>query len=218
VPERIGPVDDSRGVETFHFEVVGGRAREVEWHRAKARNRYQFAVQILLGNINGRIRCIGVELRSYESIDPTESVWMGIKPFDHRDGFTEINSALWRSIPIGDLIERAIANQKGDYTLIAEWHRNQGEEVAASVYESLAAEAEVPDRPQRGPKRLLSLDDLTQVVKPAYLTGGRRPVVAVRDAMSKHRGQSVTMDQARKAVVRAREAGILPPAGGRGKP
>ena len=89
--------------------------------------------------------------------------------------------------------------------------------MAAGVYESLAAEG-VPNRPQRGPKRLLCLDDLTTVVKPAYLTGGRKPVVAVRKAMSKHRGQPVTMDQARKAVVRAREAGVLPPAGGRGKP
>ena len=170
----------------------------------------------MLGKIDGRIRCIGVELRSYESIDPTESALMGVKPFDHRDSFAEISSALWRSMPIGDLIERAIANQKSDYKLIAEYHRGQGEEVAAGVYESLAAE--VPNRPQRGPKRLLSLDDLTTVVKPAYLTGGRKPVVAVRKAMSKHRGQPVTMDQARKAVVRAREAGVLPPAGGRGKP
>jgi hypothetical protein len=75
-----------------------------------------------------------------------------------------------------------------------------------------------PNRPRRGPQRLLSLDDLATVVAPAYLTGGRKPVVAVRDALSKHRGEPVTMDQARKAVVRAREAGLLPPAKGQGKP
>jgi hypothetical protein len=210
-------VDDERGRARFLFEVADGRAREVEARFRKSKqDRYQFEVEIMLANIDGWIRCVGVEIRSYESIDPTLSTWLGIKPFDHRDGFAEINSTLWRSIPIGDLIERAIAGLKGDYKLLAEYHRDQDQEDAASIYESLMGE--VPDRPRRGPRRLLSVDDLATVVAPAYLTGGRRPVVAVRDALSKHRGEPVTMDQARKAVVRARAAGALPPAHGRGKP
>lgn len=214
--QRFGPTDDSRGSESFLFEVVGGRAREIKSLNAKTRDRYQFEIEVMLGSIDGRVRCIGVEIRSYESIDPTESTAMGIKPFDHRDGFAEVNSTLWRSIPIGDLIERAIAGLKGAYTVVAEYHRSEGQEVAAGIYESLARE--VPDRPHRGPRRLLSLDDLTTVVAPAYLRGGRKPVVAVRDALSKHRGEPVTMDQARKAVVQARTAGALAPARGRGKP
>jgi hypothetical protein len=202
----------------FFFEVVGGRAREINRRTTKMRERHQFQVRVTLASIDGRTRCVGVEIRSYEKTDTEHGV---IEPFEHRDGFTEIGSALWRSIPIGDLIERAIAEKKAEFKRLAEWARGLrqdhiNQEAIAREIESLIDEE--PDRPRRGPQRLLSLDDLATVVAPAYLTGGRKPVVTVRDALSKHKGEPVTMDQARKAVVRARDAGVLPPAKGRGKP
>jgi hypothetical protein len=176
---------------------------------------------VVLAGIENRTRCVGIEVRSY---DRTGDEHEKIKPFEHRDGFAEISSALWRSIPIGDLIERSIAFRKNHYKVLAEAarqgdliHRGPDDETAARAYESLADDGE-PDRPRRGPQRQLSLDDLTRVVAPAYLTGGRKPVVAVQKALSKHKRQTITMEQARKAVVRAREAGVLPPAKGRGKP
>jgi hypothetical protein len=95
-------------------------------------------------------------------------------------------------------------------------YRCKDREEMARRYESLIGDE--PKRRRRGPERALSVEALTTVVKPAYEKGGRKPVVAVRDALSKQRGEPVTMDQARKAVVRAREIGVLPPAGGRGKP
>jgi hypothetical protein len=215
-PEK--PPTDYRGEVEFYFEVVGGRAREINIRNAKMRDRYKFQVRVTLASVDGRTRCVGVEIRSYERIE--QGV---IEPFGHRDGFAEIGSSLWRSIPIGDLIERAIAKRKADFKRLVEWarhdlphyHHIDGQGIAGEI-ESLIDEE--PDRPHRGPQRLLSLDDLTTVVAPAYLTGGRKPVVAVRDALSKHRGEPVTMEQARKAVVRARAAGALPPAHGRGKP
>jgi hypothetical protein len=205
-----------RGAVEFFFEAVGGRAREINRRNAK-QYRTQFRVRVTLATIDGRTRCVGVEMRSYERIDVEHGV---VEPFGHRDGLAEISSSLWRSIPIGALIERAIADRQADLKSLVEWARGLrndqiDQEAIAREIESLIDDE--PDRPRRGPQRLLSLDDLTTVVAPAYLGAGKKPVVAVRDALSKHRGEPVTMDQARKAVVRARAAGVLPPAPGRGK-
>jgi hypothetical protein len=228
VPERAPekPTSDYRGDVEFFFEVVGGRAREINRRSAKMRDRHQLQVRITLASIDGRTRCVGVEIRSYERTDTDHGV---IKPFEHRDGFTEIGSALWRSIPIGDLIERAIAGKQAEFKRLAEWARGRGQDqiireaLAPEIREAVAREIESlidddADKPHRGPQRLLSLHDLATVIAPAYQSAGRKPVVAVRDALSKHTRQTVTMDQARKAVVRAREAGVLPRAHGRGKP
>jgi hypothetical protein len=185
-------------------------------------------VWIVLAGVENRTRCVGVEVRSY---DRTDERW-NIKPFDDRDSFTPIDSALWRLLPIGALIERTIDFRRKHYKTQADRARTGepvqwsvggplvevpvGPEAAARAIEAMIADE--PDKPRRGPRRQLSLEDLATVVVPAYDEGGRRPVVAVRDALSKHKRQNITMEQARKAVVRAREAGLLPPAKGRGKP
>jgi hypothetical protein len=201
------------------FVVHDGRAREIHGSKRLA----QFYVCVMLAFIENRMRCVGVEVRSYERTGNG-----AFKPL-HRD-FTEIGSALWRSIPIGDLIERSIANHRKANKVLAEMARSsdifprvalpavvpQDREALARIYESRIGDE--PEKPRRGPERLLSVEDLATVVAPAYLTGGRKPVVAVRDALSKHKRQPISMDQARKAVVRAREAGVLAPAKGRGKP
>jgi hypothetical protein len=211
------PTSAYRGEVVFHFEVVDGRAREVD-------NRGDLQVWLTLAIMNSRMRCVGVDVRSYiKPLGETAEERVAPKPLPERDGFTEIGSALWRSIPIGDLIERAITQRKDDYEWLADAARNgdldfrgKDREEMARRYESLIGDA--PDRPHRGPKRALSVDDLTTVVAPAYRTAANKPVVAVRDALSEHRGKPVTMDQARKAVVRAREVGALPAAHGQGKP
>jgi hypothetical protein len=194
------------------FIVVGGRAKE-----NRGGNRVtQFEVCVMLASIENRMRCIGVEVRSYRRTDDD------IEPLPVLGRYTDIGSALWRSIPIGDLIERSIALQKDHYKVLVDLARSD-DPARRKGWEDMARkfkypDGDEPDRPRRGPQRLLSLDDLATVVAPAYLTGGRKPVVAVRDALSKNKREPVTMDQARKAVVRAREAGMLPPAHGRGKP
>jgi hypothetical protein len=218
VPEDVAtsPPFDFTSEAAWPFIVVDGRAKE-----KRGSNRVtQFEVCVMLASIEKRVRCVGVEVRSYQRTDGEHG---GIKPLPPIDRFTEISSALWRSIPIGDLIERSIALQKNHYKDLVANARRAADPAERKGWEDMARAFEVqdddePDRPRRGPQRLLSLDDLTTVVAPAYLTGGRKPVVAVRDALSKHRGEPVTMEQARKAVVRARAAGALPPAHGRGKP
>jgi hypothetical protein len=223
VPEDI-PASPTSGVQAeahWPFVVQDGRAKEIRGSKRAA----QFYVCVMLAFIENRVRCVGVEVRSYERTDNG-----AMKPLVHRDGFTEIGSALWRSIPIGDLIERSIAHHRKANKVLAEMARSsdtfprvalpavvpQDRETLARIYESRIGDE--PEKPRRGPERLLSIEDLATVVAPAYLTGGRKPVVAVRDALSKHKRQPISMDQARKAVVRAREAGVLAPAKGRGKP
>ncbi len=68
------------------------------------------------------------------------------------------------------------------------------------------------------PKRRASspVDDetLQRVVAAAYRVGGRRPVHAVKEALEATGALSgpITIDQARRAVVRARARGFIPPA------
>jgi hypothetical protein len=227
VPERVPDKPDYRGNAGFLFELVGGRAKEIKTSRgiSKKQDRIQFEVWLTFGSIDGRTRCVGIEIRSYDRIDHERRV---IEPFEGRDGLAEIGAALWRSIPIGELIERGITGSRASYKILADITRNTGADpvrgdrtgdAAVRHYESLIGDDGELTRPRHGPRRQLSLDDLANVVAPAYLTApGRKPVVAVRDALSKHKREPVTMDQARKAVMRAREAGLLPPARGRGKP
>jgi hypothetical protein len=218
------PTSPYRGEVVFYFEVVDGRAREIDLAESHVEGKGDLQVWLTLAVINNRLRCVGADIRSYKKpLGETPADRVAPKPFPWRDGFTEISSAVWRSIPIGDLIERAIAERKDDYQWLAEAarrgdldYRGQDREAMARRYESLIGDE--PDKPRHGPRRALSLDDLVEVVAPAYDTAGNKPVVAVRDALSKHRGKPVTMDQARKAVVRAREIGALPPAKGRGRP
>jgi hypothetical protein len=218
-------MSDYRGESVFYFELVDGRAREVTEADFLAHGKGDLQVWLQLATINGRTRCIGVDIRGYDRppLPEADTPWQaGIKPHAGRERFAEIGSAVLRSIPIGDLIERAITGRNDDYEWLAEAarsgqldYRGQNREEMARRYESLIGE---PGQRRRGPERVLSLDDLTNVVALAYRHAGNKPVVAVRDALSKHRGKAVTMDQARKAVVRAREAGALPPAHGQGKP
>jgi hypothetical protein len=67
---------------------------------------------------------------------------------------------------------------------------------------------------RRGPQPILSEATLQTVVAPAYAAGGAAPVGAVRTALEEDQGRMVTLDQAKKAVARARSLGYIPPAKG----
>jgi hypothetical protein len=210
------PPSPFRAQWVAYFEVVDSRAQEVSEPDFYTEHRGQFQVWLTLAAIHNRMRCVGVDIRSYKRpvFEETLADRVALEPFDGRDGLAAMDSAVWRSIPIGDLIQRAIEEKKAYFLARAEQARRDDQEETARRYESLVGE---PGKPRHGPRRSLSLEDLTTVVAPAYDAGGRKPVVAVREALSKHRGVPVSIDTARKAVVRAREVGALPPAGGRGK-
>lgn len=124
-----------------------------------------------------------------------------------------VSSRLWRQLRIGELIEEAILSVKGIAEALAV-------SLPASVlsYEPIETTHRAGRR-RPGPKSLLTDALLREVVVPAYLAGGRRGLQAVQVALKaagypgSGPAAEVTNDQARAAVRKSRELGILPPAG-----
>lgn len=122
-----------------------------------------------------------------------------------------IDSALWRAIRIGELVDETIAEVRmGAHELRPALPED--DEWLTRVAQSEEGRA------RRGPRPSLTPTLAAEVVAPAYKSGGLRPVKAVRSALeavgfpgSGPTGE-VTIDQARKAVARSRDLGILPPA------
>lgn len=135
-----------------------------------------------------------------------------ITPMPHR-ARAGVSSSLWRAIRIGDLVDETIRRVRDGAGAVA----------AVVDDEHLAQVAGAEERrAKRGPRPGVSPQVAAQVVAPAYLSGGRRPVVAVQEALqtaglagSGPAGE-VTIDQARKAVARTRALGFLPAAEKRG--
>lgn len=151
----------------------------------------------------GRLFCGEVTLHTTPKArrDPDNLVAAEGDEYDH------IDSALWRSIPIGFLLEETVRRVKGQVEQLA---RDIGGE-----HLEAAAAAEMVDKP-RGRRSPLT-DELLAEVAITYRSAGRRPVVAVRallDEREDFEGSGptgeVTIDQARKAVARARALGVLP--------
>lgn len=120
-----------------------------------------------------------------------------------------VDTALWRALPIGQLIEDTIAGVRQDAARVFE-------EVGDRRLEQIAGSQ--PPTKRRGPKPSLTPELLARVVAPAFATGGRRTVEAVRAALQDagYPGSgpdgNVTIDQARKAVTKARAEGLIAPA------
>lgn len=120
-----------------------------------------------------------------------------------------IDSALWRRLPIGSMIDTAVQAQQE--TIHALLHTDP-----RPWMESLRAAA--PPRGRPGPRPSLTPELLATVVAPAFKSVTRKPVEAVRAALeiNGYAGSaadgSVTIDQARKAVTKARSMGLIPPA------
>lgn len=125
------------------------------------------------------------------------------------DVSAEITARLVRQVPVGALVEVALAGPRR--TL-----QTYGDRLPASMIETLTGDAKAPRKGERkpGPTPALSDDMLAAVVAPAYLAGGRAPTKAVRQALvdAGFGNGHVTIDQARKAVARARRHGLIPPA------
>ena len=144
--------------------------------------------------VGDRIECGSVEVRTRSSVT--------------------IDSTLWRKIPAGAFAE------------LAESARLMAEEIVraglADTWASgeLAKDLAAIDSPARRPGRpsRMSRDLISNVVAPAFRTGGLRPVVAVQAALQRAGfsgsgpNGEVTINQAKAAVKAARRAGAIPAA------
>jgi hypothetical protein len=195
-----------------------------KWTVASIDNRVEllgapFKVRVYFGNVGGRMACVGLDLRAFTGDEATRDV----KPLE---GWAELNSPRLRALPIATLVEdmrklyldmSQAAQDRPDL-----WGLKDESSRAAFRRTSKAVETAPTVRSGRPP--MLTDDQLKEVVAPAYLSGGGRPVQAVQEALERQRMPGagpkgeVTIDQARKSVQRARQLGFIPKAAKRGKP
>jgi hypothetical protein len=162
----------------------------------------RFYVGVHLALVDERLICVGVDLRAVnfgglagQAMDLGNGDW------------AEITTSILRGLPLGEVVERALA----EHRLVIEGtpESTQAPRVTAAGSSAPAA------RPAaRGPRPLLDDVALSDIVGRAYRLGGRRPVQAVQEALERADvlPGPVTIDQARRAVVRARARGFLQPA------
>lgn len=164
----------------------------------------RFYVGVHLALVHDRLICIGLDLRALNLGDS-----MLTEPIDLGNGdWLEITSPVLRGLPLTETIEQALVRYREML--------NQLNAQADDVRTTQAQATEGPNvQPQRrGPRPQLDDDTLRRVVAATYRVGGRRPVRAVQEALEASGALPgpVSTDQARRAVVRARARGFIPPA------
>lgn len=186
-------------------------------HRDNVRG--DLLVTVHLAPVEGRLACIGADLRAFSGNRGDEA-----KSLRGRKPPRQVNATIWRQIPLGELIEEAFAQERRSVEYFdrppVRPRSPEDEEARRKRLAERKAELE-RTKPKRGPKSSLT-PQVLDVVSKAYAVGGRRPVQAVRQALEDagYPGagphKDVTIDQARKAVMKAREVGLIAPANKKG--
>lgn len=156
---------------------------------------------------DGRLFCGGASLRTVAAAPERTDIARQLSESNTLgpNVSAEVTARLWRRIPLGAVIDHALESIR----TAPERYPQASPDVLALWRENADSEAA---RPKPGPRTALTDELLATVVAPAYLAGGSKPVQAVREALEAA-GYSkgfVTIDQARKAVQRARKQGFLP--------
>lgn len=178
-----------------------------------------YRVQVHFGKVRGRVVCVGLDIRGFTSDDTSRN----IQPLD---GWDELNSPRLRALPLATFVEetrklfldqnKAIQAQPDLWGL-----KDRGSQAA---FRRAAKALKAPPPVRSGRPAVLTDEELWDIVRPAYLSGGRAPVQAVQEALERHHmpgagpNGEVTIDQARKNVQRARQLGFIPKAAKRGRP
>jgi len=178
-----------------------------------------YKVWVHFGKVRGRTVCVGLDIRGFTSDDTMRN----IKPLP---GWDELNSPRLRALAIATLVEdmrklfldmSQAAQDRPDL-----WGLK--DESSQTAFKRASKALRVASAVRSGRPPMLTDDELRNVVAPAYLAGGRKPVQAVREALERHQMPGaghqgeVTIDQARKNVQRARQLGFIPKAVKKGKP
>jgi hypothetical protein len=164
-------------------------------------NDRRFYVGVHLGLVDSRLVCVGIDFRSINLGELAGQV-MHLGNGD----WTEITTAVLRGLHLGEAVERALEQHRG----LAGAEAHSSDDPDSSGGRKAAGPTR---RPSRGPRPLLDDAMLTNIVVPAYQTGGRRPVQSVLEAMNRAgvANGAVTPHQASRAVARARARGFIPP-------
>lgn len=163
-----------------------------------------FKVRVHWAERDGQMVVVGLDLRAFHS----DAEAMGVQAILQGDQHlwfsgAEVTVKALRALKFGEVLDRArttLLESLGSVPVAA------GEEV-----DRAATREAVKDTKRRpGPVPLVSDDLLAQLVAPAYKSGGRKPVEAVREALETALGERVTREQASKAVQRARDMDLIP--------
>lgn len=176
-----------------------------------------FHVMVHLALVGGRVTCVGVDIKGFEQ----EIHGDGSFHIDAGDGFTELTTPRLRGLRLGEVVDEAIAYTRSLVDEAADYpNATWTEEQLTRLDEERAALDAAADRPRRpGRPASLSHPDVLQLVVETYTShvaaGGRRPVIAVREALQKAgviegaAADGVTINQARAAIRHARSKKLL---------
>lgn len=157
-----------------------------------------FKVRVHWARRDGRMVVVGLDLRAFHS-DAEAPAVQAILQGDQNVWFTgsEVSVRALRALKFSEALDQSRT------TLLDHLDRAPAPEDVA--VRAATREAVEGARKRPGPKPHVSDEMLAQVVAPAYLSGGRKPVEAVREALVVALGERVSREQASKAVQRARQ-------------
>jgi len=182
----------------------------------------KFMLRAHFADVRDRVVCVGIDLRSFES-----EIRNGREHIELQDWTDELNSPRWRALPVSESIEsvrRLLSDSIAASLNYPELSSLQTEQDREEMRHALTLMSKPASGTRKGRTPVLTDEVLAGVVAPAYRSAGRRPVQAVQAALTAAgapgAGPSgeVTIDQARKAVARARAQQLIPPAAKKGKP
>ncbi|MGY1726156.1 hypothetical protein ACI79J_04230 [Geodermatophilus sp. SYSU D01062] len=159
-------------------------------------------IGVHLAQVNDRLTCVGLDIRSLNLGDSMLTI-----PFDLGNStWEEVGTTVLRGLPLRDVLDDALEQ----YRELVEGANTRARELIGDGHSSAQASAESR---RRGRPPQLGDEVLEQVVAAAYRLGGHRPVQAVQEALEGAGAlpSPVSIDQARKAVFRARARGFIPP-------
>ena len=179
-----------------------------------------FRVRVHWAEVDGRATVVGIDLRAFFS--ENEDAMLrdlleqdDVYPLPQNEGMVEITTRALRGLGLREVTEAS----RQEAQRLARWAPVVGGEQAERDGVVSALE---PARGRGGPPRTIPDEALARVVAPAYLRAGSNTteavVAALRAADLPNLRNLVSVNQAKKAIGRARELGLIPPVEKKGKP
>lgn len=171
-----------------------------------------FSVRVHWARVGGQLQVVGLDLRSFFSEQEQRATLEALAEGVHgtQEPMPRITTAALRGLRFAEVVQESLATAEAQTAL-----PYVPEEDAKAVRKAARPD---PDRPRRGPAPGMTTEYLRTVVAPAYMDGGAQPVEQVREAMERQpppppspMKSPFTKEQARKAVVKARALGFIPP-------
>ncbi len=172
-----------------------------------------FHVRVHWARVGGQMRVVGLDLRSFHTQGEGAALrefMESAEPVPLQEPWHDLRTTVLRGLRFSEVVEESrtelLARLKGTQaagTPRAQAHR---EEVGTALEEG---------KRRPGPAATITDEHLEQIVAPAYMDAGpHQPVEKVRQALVAARirglGRHVTKEQAKKAIQRARKAGLIP--------